>query len=239
MDKDKDETKKSEIPIVIIAYNNLFFVKRYIEQCRRLTTKILILDNKSEYQPLLDFYRSLKSDSQIEVILLDKNYGHTVYQTFANNLPDLYVLSDADLQLNPNMPNNAIDCLLDISEHYQCGRVGLALDLSDHHLFIKGGYGELIYSNEGKHYRSKNTYKNYEVYLATIDTTFTLINRKYQNDVSNQNGLRIAGNFMAKHLPWYHNYLKNNIPKDELECWVKNNVSSSILRFINVVDLFI
>lgn len=234
-----DEATQSEIPIVIIAYNNFFFVRKYIEQCRRLSTKILILDNKSEYQPLLDFYKSLKHDSQVEVMLLDKNYGHKVYLIFKNFLPDTYVLSDPDLQLNPNMPNNAIDILYDISEHYKYAKVGLALDISDHHLFIKGGFGEFVYNDEIKFYQNKEMYKNYEIYFAKIDTTFVLINRKYANNFSSKDGIRVGGNFMAKHLPWYHNYLKDNISKDELECWVKNNVSSSILQFINVVDLFI
>jgi hypothetical protein len=59
-----------------------------------------------------------------------------------------------------------------------------------------------------------------------MDTTFCLINYNYLKE----NKIRIAGDFTAKHLPWYKNFLKNNIPEDELEYWKDGNNSSSILE---------
>lgn len=226
----------SEIPLVIIAWNNLTFVKRFVEQIIGLTNKIIILDNNSEYTPLLDYYRHLEETygNKFDIRRLDQNYGHRVYITLKDTLPDIYVLSDPDLELNPSMPKDVIDQLYYISKKYKCNKVGLALDVSDHNEFIKGGYGDLVYRIESAYYRNILSDNEYMLYNAEIDTTFCLINNTVNEYRSN---IRVGGNFTAKHLPWYNNYLKNNIPKDELEIWVKNNKSSSILQYISIAEL--
>lgn len=230
----------SEIPHVIIAWNNLTFVKSFVEQVMELSTKIIILDNNSEYQPLLDYYRHLEEayGNKFDIRRLDQNYGHRVYTTLKDTLPDIYVLSDPDLLLNPSMPKDVVDQLYYISKKYNCSKVGLALDISDHDKFITGGYGDLVYRIESEYYNNINLINDTEftLYNAPIDTTYCLVN----NTVSGHPcDIRVGGNFTAKHLPWYNNYLKNNIPKDELHVWVKNNKSSSILDYINKNSLFV
>jgi hypothetical protein len=223
----------SEIPIIIIAWNNLTFVKSFLNQIKKFNHPIIILDNNSSYLPLLNFYKILTNDPTIKVIYMDKNYGHLVYKTFANILPDIFILSDPDLLLNHKMPSDAIKQLLDISNKYKASRVGLALDLSDACNFIKGDYGKLVYNIESTYYRKPIEDSHYELYKAPIDTTFCLINKKIESDLQ----IRVGGDFTAKHLPWYHGYLKENIPKDELKEWIKNNKSSSILDYIDKEDL--
>lgn len=225
------------IPIVIIAYNNLTFVKSFVEQCRRLTNKIIILDNNSEYEKQLQYYDNLKD---VEVRRLKQNYGHNVYEILADTLPSIYILSDPDLLLNPEMPNDINSILLNLSEKHQSNKVGLSLDISDSDKFIKNGYGDLVYSIESKYYQTQIPSDKYILYKANTDTTYCLINRNYK---SHENNLRISGLvgketcFVAKHLPWYNNYLKDNVPKDELKVWIKNNKSSSILQYINIAEL--
>lgn len=225
----------SVLPIVVIAWNNLFFVRRFIDQLRRLPNPIIVLDNGSEYVPLLDYYTVIKQDlgARIEIRRLGQNYGHKVYQILAHTLPMVYILSDPDLQLNPNMPDNIGDHLLRISDRHRSGRIGLALDISDHDKFIEGSYGRLVYNITLGYYQTRIQDPEYELFHAPTDTTFCLINRNY----SEQTMIRVGGVFTAKHLPWYNNYLKENIPKDELEVWIKNNKSSSILGYINANEL--
>jgi hypothetical protein len=225
----------STLPIVVIAWNNLFFVKRFIAQLLRLPNPIIILDNNSEYTPLLDYYGSIKQEigDRIDIRRLDQNYGHKVYQILGHTLPDVYILSDPDLQLNQDMPINVGEQLLRISNRYRSGRIGLALDISDHAKFIDGSYGRLVYSIESGYYRTALPDPEYQLYRAPTDTTFCLINRMYNESIV----IRVGGVFTAKHLPWYNNYLKENIPKDELAVWIKNNKSSSILGYINANEL--
>ena len=51
-----------QIAICIIAWNNLFFVRRFVDQIRILPNPIIILDNHSSYQPLLEYYHMLKAE---------------------------------------------------------------------------------------------------------------------------------------------------------------------------------
>ena len=228
----------SDIPFVIIAWNNLTFVKGFVEQVMGLCKRIIILDNHSEYQPLLDYYNYLEEMHvhKFDIRRLDQNYGHGVCTILKDTLPDVYVLSDPDLLLNPSMPRDVIDQLYYISKKYNCSKVGLALDISDHSEFIPG-YGDLVYRIESTYYTNQISDSEYILYNAGVDTTFCLINNTVGGTVGGTaypNNIRVAGNFTAKHLPWYNDYLKNNIPREELKVWVKNNKSSSILHYIDV-----
>jgi hypothetical protein len=223
------------IPIIVIAWNNLTFVKSFINQIQHLTDKIIIMDNASTYSPMFEYYDTLEklNPNKYEIRRLDKNYGHNVCYTFIDTLPDTFCMSDPDLQLNPKMPHNLIEQLIYISNTYHCGKVGLALDITDHELFIPGNCHDLVYSIESGYYKNKIVSDNYEMYYAPIDTTFCLINKKFNIELA-QNNIRVAGLFTAKHLPWYDNYLINHIPNDELRVWIQNNRSSCILPYIDV-----
>jgi hypothetical protein len=218
------------IPIVTIGYNNLHFLKNFIEQLKKFKNHIIILDNKSTYPPMFEYYQKVKKElgSKIEIRLLDKNYGSNVCLKLKDTLPDVYVLSDCDLQLNPRMPENFTDILYRLSNKYKAHKVGAALDISDKEKFLEcSNYteGQSIYDWEKKYWEKRISDNNYELYSAAIDTTMCLINNNYSGGPH----IRIAGDFTAKHLPWYKNYIKNNIPEDELKSWKKGNNSSSIL----------
>ena len=218
------------IPIVIIGYNNLFFMRNFINQLKRFDNKIIILDNKSTYQPLLEYYKEIKGElgSKLELRLLEKNYGSAVYIRLKHTLPSVYILSDCDLELNPKMPHNFSDILYDLSVTHEAYKVGLALDISEKDKLLDcKDYtnGKSLLEWESPYWKSPIYNETYELYKAPIDTTFSLINYSFPDKLH----IRVAGDFTAKHLPWYKNYLKNNIPKEELVYWKDGNNSSSIL----------
>ena len=224
-------TNVDEIPFVIICWNNLTFVKNFINQIKKYKRKIIILNNNSEHQLLYTYFDEIKNElgDQIEIRNLDQNYGHEVYMKLSDTLPDVYMLSDPDLELNKNLPDNFVDILYELSNKHKIYKVGFALDISDHENFLScETYNGSSIHNWEKQFWGNKIEDEYELYNANIDTTFSLINKKYFNG-NHHEAIRIAGNFTAKHLPWYNNYIKNNIPKDELEIWRKNNKSSSIL----------
>ena len=221
------------IPIVIICWNNYYFVKNMVSQLKKYSHPIIILDNKSNYSKLLDYYKELEDDDQIEVRLLDQNYGHKVYQQLQSTLPDVYILSDPDLELNANMPQDFCRVLLAVSNKYESYKVGLALDISDNNKFIEcDDYtnGKNIYEWESQFWKRKITDSSvdHELYYADVDTTFCLINNKHLSK-GGDNNIRIAGDFTAKHLPWYKDYIKTRVSAEEIEHWKSNNKSSSIL----------
>jgi hypothetical protein len=224
-------SNKSDIPIVVICWNNYFFVKNFVNQLKKFPNPIILLDNNSSYQPLLDYYIEIKNELQdkIEIRMLEENYGHFVYITLGHTLPDIYVLSDPDLELNENMPIDFVNQLLNISNKYKSYKTGSALLLDDKENFIDcPNYtgGKSIADWESQFWINKINDDNYELYDADIDTTLCLINKNYGNE---NKVIRVAGDFTARHLPWYKEYIKTNVSHNEIENWKKNNKSSSIL----------
>lgn len=225
-------------PIVIINYNTLTFLKNFLKQIHMygLTDHIIILDNHSSYPLLLEYYDELSNTNYIKYTIhrLEKNYGHRVYYEHPDLLPDQYILSDPDLELSNKMSKTVIDSFFEISNKYQAHKVGCALDLEDYDYFIKGPYRDLFMSIENTYYQNQiENDLGFELFHAPIDTTFCFVNNKIKNNLH----IRVGGDLKAKHLPWYEDYLRNFIPKTELEFWVKHNISSSILEHINVSSL--
>jgi hypothetical protein len=221
----------SHIPVYIIAFNNLTFVQRFVSQVRRLTQKIVILDNHSSYQPLLEWYDLLDSgvDNQVSVIRFAENYGHSIVDEYKDQigLPDVFVLSDPDLEISDEMPDDAIDRMFVLSVKYQRRRVGLALSLADSHLFIPEDQNELV-NWEEQFWEIPIEDSDYQLFVAPIDTTFHLRNYSY-HDTWYLN-LRIAGPYSCRHLPWYDGFLRDNVPRAELEAYYHGNISSSIAK---------
>ena len=218
------------IPIVIIGYNNYFFVKNFVNQLKKYKNPIIILDNNSKYPELLNYYKEIKNElgNKIDIRILNENYGHRVYLKLKNELPDIYILSDPDLELNKNMPENFAEILLNISNKYKYYKVGAALNIDDNDLFVTCENNINIYDTEKQYWINKIN-DEFELYYANIDTTFCLINNNYY-DNNEYSGIRVAGNFTATHLPWYKGYITNNISEEEIDFWKKNNISSSILK---------
>jgi hypothetical protein len=211
----------SSIPVVIIAYNNLTFVRSFVQQLLRITKKIIIIDNNSTYPAILEYYEMIQKElgEQIEVRRKDRNYGFTVvYEQELNTLPDVFVLSDPDLELNPEMPDDALDQLLALSNKYGRWKVGLALDISEPEKLISHtNYfsGKSIYEWETQFWQHPTPDPSYTLFSAPIDTTFCLINKRQHNTTN----IRVAGNFTCKHLPWYQDYIRDNIPAEEQAYW--------------------
>lgn len=190
--------------VIINNRNRLSTTKKMVEDLFALGTKdIWILDNKSTYQPLLEWYKTLPSNVHVEYL---ENLGH--HALFISNIldrisEDWCFYTDADIELNKNMPSNYQDIMYEIALKHGYNKIGLALEINDlpDHYFLK----QQVIGNESGWWKNKiedNLYK------ADTDTTFCLI-KKCDQFAS----LRIAGDFTAKHMPWYIDI--NNLTVEE------------------------
>ena len=121
-----------------------------------------------------------------------------------------------------------------ISEKYKYYKVGSSIDISDKENYFScegGSPGDTVHKWEAQYWEKKieDTEFNNPIYDAPLDTTFCLVNVKYDNGYM-YHGLRVAGDFTVKHLPWYKDFLVNNVSNEELDNWKQNNNSSSILK---------
>lgn len=193
------------LPIIIISYNNIKYVINTINQLINinplLKQNITIMDNNSDDVECCKFL----DNTELNVIRNKDNLGPWVekYPEVYDSLPDKYIITDPDLQFNNNLPHNFIDIMSNLSDKYKCQRLGVALDISDYDKMYDITYfgGQTIYGWEKPFWKTKLDNPDYELYKAETDTTFCLVNKQYTNKYN----IRIAGNFTAKHLPWYNN----------------------------------
>lgn len=193
------------IPVIINNRNRLTTTKNMVDKLLSLDqdTKIHILDNASTYPPLLAWYESLTTDKKYENTLVHKmeNHGHLALWSsgFYKQLGEFFIYTDSDIILNDNFPPYYAIVMRNLIEVSEINKIGLALridDLPDHYLFK-----HQVIRNEIRwwlnHYNSSPN-----IYYADTDTTFAM----YRNTGDNTyKSLRIAGDFTAKHAPWYHN----------------------------------
>jgi hypothetical protein len=120
-------------------------------------------------------------------------------------LPDKYIITDPDLKLNPNIPSNFIEILASLSDKYKTSKIGFALDITDHDKFYPTTEylaDRSIREWESRFWENKIEDDEYEIYKADIDTTFCLMNKtNIESEIDLQ--IRVAGDFTAKHIPWY------------------------------------
>lgn len=202
---------KNSIPIFIINYNRLSYVKRFIEQLESFgLTNISIVDNCSTYPPLLEYYKTIP----YKVFYMDKNYGymvfwkHEMFKKFRNNF---YVVSDPDLEFVSECPDDFLDVFVEKLSRYPFVRkVGFSLKIDDLPI---NDFTENIIKWERQYYRTKISSEN--MYCAGIDTTFAV----YLPDplVKRQKFLRafrMDSPYQVRHLPWYKD--ENNLTEEDI-----------------------
>lgn len=214
------------IPILIINYNRLSVLKELVLFLKnRNHKKIVIIDNNSTYLPLLEYYDAIKEYVTVE--RLDKNYGHLVlwknkdlYQKYASGY---YIVTDSDIIPNENLPQDYISQLIKVLDKYNdINKVGFALKIDD----IPDSFKQ---KEEVLRWEAKFWQNNIggTLYKSDIDTTFALYPPcfKYTSLAFFYNGIRIAGNFTAKHMGWYVD--PENFSDEELFYFKTSNSSNS------------
>lgn len=217
------------VPVYLIVYNLSYFVKNSVDQLKKYTKNIHIIDNKSVYPKLLEYY-----DKEYDFFLhkMPANYGHLVWmKQMYWQFPRIFAISDPDLQYNINLPSNFLNIMKDLTFEYKKGKVGFALDISDSHLFFKDpNYtdGVSIAEWESRFWLRKIDNPKYELYNAGLDTTFCVVNKSFPET---NNAIRMGGDFTCKHIPWYEGWYKK-LDKDEWEFYKNKNISSSTVKMI-------
>lgn len=219
-----------QIPIIIINYNQLFYLKKLVSALLdRGYRNIVIIDNNSDYQPVQEYYKTL--DSKFITLELQKdNLGHMVFfkkkkllQKYAKK--GYYILTDADIVPNENLPKDFALHLINVMErhHFNVTKVGFALRIDDLPSFYP--LKQKVLQWEAKYWQKPLAP---ELFKADIDTTFALYKpfyrkRLYEN--SFMKGIRVAGDFTAQHGGWYIN--PDDMSQEQLHYFNTTNSSSS------------
>lgn len=252
-----------DIPIVIICYNNYRYVENTLSQILRINKEyyknIIILNNASTCEDTIGYLRKLGSgssgsggsDGVVSIINNIGNFGPWIAADnnshIYNVLPNKFVLTDPDLKLNENIPSNFVDILATLSDKYKTTKIGLALDITEHHKFYQTAEymaNLSIYDWEKRFWIDRIEDADYVLYKADIDTTFCLINKDNvaaaaatasasanATAANTYLQIRVAGNFTAKHIPWYIDNEVYNIYDNYSAC-INTTHISTIARIV-------
>lgn len=216
----------SSIPIIINNFNRLSTTKKLADDLSKLGyTNIHIIDNNSTYPPLLDWY----NNCPYKVELLGKNLGQlAIYNSdYINKFSNWIAYSDSDIELNPLTPKGFIEKMTEIAEKHNVLKAGLALRIDD---LPATRYGIYVQAQEQKFW---NETVQIDVYKAHVDTTFSVIKvgQPFQYEA-----VRLAGNYTAKHIPWYLDY--ENLSEEDIY-YIEHCSSefSTTKRFVDSLSL--
>jgi FkbM family methyltransferase len=203
------------VPMIVVCYNNYKYVENTIRQIgdvnKEYVQSIIVMDNCSTDEETIRFLDSCT----VRVVRNASNNGPWVSPTnnqhIYNEMPDKFILTDPDLGFNPNLPTNFIEILSTLADTYGTSKIGFALDISEQYKLIDGAYteGRSIVEHETQFWTRKIENDLYTLYRAPIDTTLCLVHKNVY-DVPNAH-IRVAGDFTAKHLPWYSENLLLNV----------------------------
>lgn len=188
-----------EIPVFIVNRNRLEALRRLVHWLREAgTRRIVILDNASDYAPLMAWYQALPPG--VNAMLLPENHGpYVLWQQGVHRVLDTpYVLTDSDVVPAAFCPGDLIGALLAALQRWpDAKKVGPALridDLPDHY-----GQADTVRKWESQFWEHPVAPG---VFAAPIDTTFALYpaGAEFSNEACN---LRLGHPYIVEHTPWY------------------------------------
>lgn len=188
---------------LIINFNRLSLPVRMANWLFNHGIEPVFIDNNSDYPPLMEYYHN---HCPYKVMHMNKNYGHTVVwnpeTTILQRLgiTGPYIVTDPDLDLS-GIPDDFLSVLENgLKKYPQFDKCGFSLEIND----IKN-QGTIDWETPFWQHPLDDLYFN-----AAIDTTFAL----YKTPVFSYNGIRTNRPYTARHMPWYHNDIKE-FPEDE------------------------
>ena len=194
--------KGSMIPVYINTFNRLTTTRNLVEQVKRLpNAQPVVIDNDSDYAPLLEWYDSKPCD----IVRLKENIGH--HAPWISGVVDgdgaaLYVVTDCDIDID-SVPLDVLDVLQCpfAWNHYRPIKSGLALRIDD-----LPTWQTKVVEWESRWWRQRAVSGSHW-YRAAIDTTFAMYRQgttlKQVQDVARTPAVRLGGDYQARHVPWY------------------------------------
>lgn len=233
------------IPIIIVCYNNYRYVKNTLDQLEKINSAylndVMIMDNSSKDTETIEYLKTVG----VKVHYNTKNDGPWVTKNSNKHIydmmPDKFVLTDPDLGFNTNLPPNFIDIMSNLSDKHHTAKIGFALDICDSDKFLQTSnyfHNKSIFDCEIGYWKKRLADTQYVLYDAIVDTTFALVNKLNNPEHDNFTGkhIRIAGNFTAKHLPWYRENSVLSVEKNYKMNIQQTNISTISRHIVEYID---
>ncbi len=184
--------------IYINNFNLLTWPKRMAEILSNQGHEIIFIDNKSTYEPLLDFYNKCP----YKIIRLNDNLGHNA--GFISNIidnKDYFVYTDPDLELD-YLPIDWPDIFINGINKYNVDKCGVSLNFSkipsqNPYWIVNQSYN---YPDGKNHWCVSNKLDNLYIDYP-IDTVFAVY--KQGTKEHNIGGITTTYPYGVRHLPYH------------------------------------
>jgi len=207
------------IPVFINNFNRVTSLRFQIGWLNSLKDKvsIIIVDNNSDYQPLLNYYKTLKYHNvQVAYLGINSYLNGIGYLVKRLKGKEKYVVTDSDLIPYTETPDNIISHLSKLLDKYpDYNHVGPSLEIND--IPQSNPLRERIIYHESQYWSPKAEKMDEEVFVAPIDSTFAMY-RKTSNFFLRYPALRANRPYTLMHVDWY---LSRENPTYEMNYYMK------------------
>ena len=190
-----------KIPAFVIMFNRLTWPMAMCEFLADNGCEVVLVDNGSTYQPLLDWYGEcpykLHRLPPINEGAHKTPWTSGIIESYGSKR---YIVTDHDLDLS-NVPSDFLDVLKSGLEPSSAIKCGLSLKIDD---LPENELTKRVLRIESGYWGKAN---DAGFYHAPIDTTLALYDAERTrgcNDKTFFNALRTPNPYTARHLPWYN-----------------------------------
>jgi glycosyltransferase involved in cell wall biosynthesis len=222
----KQNRNIKNIPIIVISFNQLFFLKKLVSYLKDHDyTNIVIIDNNSDYKPLLEYFSEI--ENSVSLFRLKENFGHRVFwlkkEIYNKYRRGYFVVTDADIVPILECPNDFLEHFKKILDsNYFVKKVGFTLDIET--IPTANPQRQIVIDWEKQFWKKEDDNGNF---VSEIDTTFALYRpenylTKYTNFFK---AIRTKYPYTALHGGWYLDL--NNLTEEQLYYFRKANYSNT------------
>ena len=201
-----------KVPCYIISYNRPTFLKRTLDELiKNERLEIIIIDNGSTSEPLLDYYNQIKHGVEIRMYI--ENHGHTApwKLDITKECKDTpYIVTDCDILVDKCKDDYLEVLEQGLIDYPEYNKIGLGLNTNK----IPSGYAnrEKVINHENRVLYKKEI-GSPTFFECAVDTTFAIYRGGYHSysvwgtELSYWGGvcksLRTNPPYQATHLGWH------------------------------------
>ena len=200
-------------------------------------TKIAVIDNKSTYCPLLDFYANSYLMRRVQLVHPGENLGFEAMWRLDLHKPPVtpegsrYILTDADIVPDADCPLDLVRKMHEVADR-ACfqptgAKVGPAIRIDD----LPACFAERDHMRRCESDYWLRRYDEGDCWNAAIDTTMALYSAGWTRwPLADQGGVphvRLDFPYVVRHVPWYSNSANLSAEEKYYRAHVEGGFSSS------------
>ena len=198
----------------VTMYNRLTWAKAYCEDLVKAGLEVILIDNNSDYPPLLEWYKNCP----YEVIRMGGNHWAWVYFTHVRKPGDdrFVFVSDSDLDIS-KIPLDWPDVLMNglVKNKVRAWKAGFSIELDD---LPNNELTRAVLAHERPMWAQPQTPEGF--YASAIDVGLALYDFDFEGGTRGigkplwYDAIRAPRPYVLRHLDWY--MTKENVTEEDL-----------------------